>query len=47
MIEERIGRTLICGCEHLNDQKAIRRKELRALYVVDFGLPGERHLDIE
>lgn len=47
MIEERIGRSLICECELLNYEKAIRRRELRALYGVDFGLPGERHLDID
>ena len=47
MIEERIGRSLICECELLNDEKAIRRRELHGLFGVDFGLPGERHLDIE
>jgi hypothetical protein len=46
MIEERIGRNLRCECELLNDEKTIRRKELQALYGVDFGLPGERNLDI-
>jgi hypothetical protein len=47
MIEERIGRNLICECELLNDQGEIRRKELQTLFGVDFGLPGERHLNIE
>jgi hypothetical protein len=47
MIEERISKNLKCECELLNDEKAIRRKELQALYGIDFGLPGERLLDIE
>jgi hypothetical protein len=47
MIEERIGRNLRCECELLNDDKAVTRRELQALYGIDFGLPGERHLDIE
>jgi hypothetical protein len=47
MIEERIGRTLKCECELLNDGKAITRKELQTMFGVDFGLPGERHPDIE
>ena len=47
LIEERIGRTLICECELLNDEKTIRRKALQRLFGVDFGLPGERHLGIE
>jgi hypothetical protein len=47
MSEEGIGRSLKCECELLNDEKAIRRKELQALYGIDFGLPGERLLDIE
>jgi hypothetical protein len=47
MIEERIGRNLICECELLNDEKAIRRKELQTMFGVDFGPPGARDLDIQ
>jgi hypothetical protein len=46
MIEERIGRNLICECELLNDEKAIRRRELQALYGVDFGEAGQRGADV-
>jgi hypothetical protein len=47
MIEERTGRNLKCECELLNDEREIRRKELQMMFGVDFGVPGERHLDIE
>lgn len=47
MIKERIGRNLKCECELLNDEKEIRRRELHSLFGVDFGLPGERQVDIE
>jgi hypothetical protein len=30
----------------LNDEKAIRRKELQAIFGVDFGEAGKREVDI-
>jgi hypothetical protein len=45
-IEERIGRSLKCECELLNDVKAIRRKELHSLFGVDFGEAGKREVDV-
>jgi hypothetical protein len=37
MIEDRLGRRLICECQILNDERAIRRKELERMFGVDFG----------
>jgi hypothetical protein len=45
MIEDHIGEILICECQLLNDQRAIRRKELEK-FGVDFGAPGRKELDI-
>ena len=47
MIEERISKNPKCECDLLNDEKEIRRKELQTMFGVDFGIPGDRHLDIE
>jgi hypothetical protein len=46
MIEEQIGRKLECECQLLNDEKTIRRKELRAMFGVDFGEAGKREVDV-
>lgn len=43
---ERIGRQVVCECQFINDDKEIRRKELEAIYGVDFGVPGKRGLDL-
>lgn len=45
-IEERIGRKIICECQVLNDERAIRRRKLEAAFGVDFGGPGRRDFDI-
>ena len=45
MIEDRLGRRLICECQILNDERAIRRKELEK-FGVDFGTPGRKELDL-
>jgi hypothetical protein len=44
MIFERIGRKLDCECQLLNNDEAIRRRELEA-FGVDFGEPGRRDCD--
>jgi hypothetical protein len=46
LIEEKIGRKLICECELLHDNRAMRRKELELVFGVDFGGPGGREFDI-
>jgi hypothetical protein len=46
MIEEQMGRKLICECQLLNDEKGIRRKELQAMFGVDFGEAGKREVDV-
>jgi hypothetical protein len=47
MIEERIGRKLLCECELLHDGRSMRRKELERVFGVDFGGPGNsREFDI-
>ena len=46
LIFERIGRKVICECLILNDDKEIRRKELEKIFGVDFGVPGERNVDV-
>ena len=45
MIEDHLGRRLICECQILNDERAIRRRELEK-FGVDFGTPGKRELDL-
>jgi hypothetical protein len=46
IIFERIGRKVICECLILNDDKEIRRKELEKIFGVDFGVPGQRGVDV-
>ena len=46
IIEERIGRKLICECELLHDDRTMRRRELEQVFGVDFGGPGGREFDI-
>ena len=46
IIEEKIGRRLECECQILNDEKAIRRRQLQASFGVDFGEPGRREVDV-
>ena len=46
MIEERTGRKLICECQLINAEKAIRRKELEQTFGVDFGVAGNREVDV-
>jgi hypothetical protein len=46
MIEERIGRKLICECQLLNDDKEIRRRDLERIFGVDFGVAGNRNVDV-
>jgi hypothetical protein len=38
LIEERIGRDLICECQVMHDEKAVRRMQLKE-FGVDFGEP--------
>ena len=45
MIEDHLGRRLICECQILNDERAIRRMELEK-FGVDFRTPGRRALDL-
>ena len=45
MIEDHLGRRLICECQILNDERAIRRMELEK-FGVDFGTPDRRELDL-
>ena len=46
IIEERIGRKLICECELLHDDRTMKRKDLERVFGVDFGGPGGRDFDI-
>jgi len=47
IIEERIGRKLLCECELLHDGRSMRRKELERVFGLDFGGPGNsREFDI-
>jgi hypothetical protein len=46
LIEERIGRRLVCECELLNNEGEMRRKELERVFGLDFGGPGAREFDI-
>ena len=39
-IEERTGKRLICECEILNNQKAMRRASLQKSFGLDFGPAG-------
>jgi hypothetical protein len=46
LIEERIGRRLVCECELLNNEGEIRRKELERTFGLDFGGPAGKEFDI-
>jgi len=47
IIEERIGRKIICECQILNgDEKEIRRMTLQKIFGADFGGPGRRDFDL-
>ena len=46
IIEERIGRKLLCECELLHDDRTMRRMELERIYGLDFGGFGGRNFDI-
>ena len=46
IIEERIGRKLLCECELLHDDRTMRRRELEQVFGVDFGGFGGRNFDI-
>jgi hypothetical protein len=46
MIEEQIGRKIVCECEIFSDPKEIKRRRLQAAFGVDFGEPGKRNLDV-
>jgi hypothetical protein len=46
MIEEQIGRKIVCECEILSDPKEVARRGLSAAFGVDFGTPGKRNLDV-
>jgi AMMECR1 domain-containing protein len=46
MIEEQIGKKIICECEILSDPKEIKRKRLSAAFGVDFGESGMRNMDV-
>jgi hypothetical protein len=46
MIEEHIGRKVICECQILQDERELRRKVLTRMFGVDFGEPGKREVDV-
>ena len=46
IIFERIGRKLVCECEILRDDEKHQRMELERIFGVDFGVPGERGLEL-
>jgi hypothetical protein len=46
MIEEQIGRKIVCECEIFSDLKDVKRKRLSAVFGVDFGQPRRRDLDV-
>ena len=46
LIEEHLGRELLCECEIMQDEKAIRRRALKEQFGVDFGEPGKRMVDV-
>jgi hypothetical protein len=45
LIEERIGQKLLCECQLMHNEEALRRRQLRE-FGVDFGEPGKREVDI-
>ena len=46
IIEMRVGKTLVCECQLLRNDRSIRRMELRNSFGIDFGEPGSRDLDV-
>jgi hypothetical protein len=46
LIVEHLGWELECECEILRDEKAIRRRELKNQFGVDFDQPGEQQVEI-
>jgi len=46
IIELKIGKTLLCECQLLRNDRSIRRTELKDVFGVDFGEPGNRELDV-
>jgi hypothetical protein len=46
IIELKIGKTLLCECQLLRNDRSIRRMELKNVFGVDFGTPGSRHFDV-
>jgi hypothetical protein len=46
LIEEHLGREIICECEIMRNEKAIRRRALQEQFGVDFGEPGRREVDV-
>ncbi len=45
-IEKWIGRKIICECQVLNDERAIRRIKLEIAFGLDFGSPVRRDFDL-
>jgi hypothetical protein len=46
MIEEQIGRKIVCECEIFSDPKEVKRKRLQSAFEVGFGKPGKRNLEV-
>jgi hypothetical protein len=46
MIFERIGYKVVCECKLLGDDRERRRMELTRVFGVDFGVPGNRGVDV-
>ncbi len=46
IIEEQMGRKILCECEILSDPKEVKRKRLQAAFGVDFGEAGRGDLDV-
>jgi hypothetical protein len=46
IIELKIGKSLMCECQLIRNDRAVRRNELRSSFGIDFGEPVKRELDI-
>jgi len=46
IIEDRIGRKIICEGQVVKDERAIRRRKLEIAFGLDFGGPGRGDFDI-
>lgn len=44
LIEEKLGRKIICECELINDVVANKRARLQRSFGIDFGEPGYRDM---